>query len=108
MSETITIYGASDDLIEIEGAFREEFSQYDPDENDEYTLAVSDGTLLGVYYDDEGIWRFPIIKKGMGSDVDKEEHDVSEENSYSDTVTITAEKIDWVVFGSRKAINKRK
>jgi len=108
MTETIQIYGASDDLIEIEGAFRQEFSQYDPDENDGYTLAVSDGTLLGAYYDDDGIWRFPIIKKGGLSIVEKEEHDISDTDSYSDVVTITAPRIDWVVFGSQKAINKRK
>lgn len=55
------ITGASDDLIEIEGELSEEFNAYDCTDA---LLSVSDGTLLQVDYDDDGIWRFKIRFKG--------------------------------------------
>ncbi len=54
MSEVI-VYGASDDLIEVEGAIREEFTANRDGEAN--LLAFSDGTLLEVTYTDAGIWR---------------------------------------------------
>ena len=52
----ITIYGASDDLIEVEGDIQEEFNVY-PEDDTRYLIAVSDGTLLKMWYDEDGIWR---------------------------------------------------
>lgn len=57
------ITGASDDLIEIEGELREEFSAYNC-ESDDGRIACSDGTLLKVEYDENGIWRFTALVKG--------------------------------------------
>jgi len=39
----LKVYGASDDLIEIKGDIREEFSRYDSEGD---YLAFSDGTVL--------------------------------------------------------------
>lgn len=40
---SLTIYGASDDLIEVEGSIREEFQCYSG--NGEITIASSDGAM---------------------------------------------------------------
>lgn len=55
------IYGASDDLIELEGQISEEFNG-GGDEGD--ILAFSDGTLLEVLYDKDGIWRIKQLAAG--------------------------------------------
>jgi hypothetical protein len=58
----IKIYGSSDDLIEIEGDIREEFMF--PSEYDTVFLTFSDGALLNMTYDRNGIWRIsPIFCK---------------------------------------------
>ena len=82
MSEhvSITVYGASDDLIEIEGAIREEFSALDDETPN--LLAFSDGTLLEVNYTSMGIWRINVLSAGF-SNVAK--HEATDEDSdYSD------------------------
>lgn len=55
------VTGESDDLIEIRGELTEEFNSYDCSDG---TMAFSDGTLLRVDYDQDGIWRFKPIYKG--------------------------------------------
>lgn len=114
----IIFYGASDDLIEIEGDVREEFTAYEPDPDS--VLAISDGTLLGVEYDDDGVWRFKLIEQGQGSAYNHEapaEHEgelpgYAEEASigtapdYSDVVWLDNEREDafkWVVLGQQNA-----
>lgn len=52
--KTIKIYGASDDLIEIDGDIREEFNHYN--EDDPFYLAFSDGTALSINYNNDGFW----------------------------------------------------
>lgn len=61
VSSGTVVTGASDDLIEIDGELTEEFNAYDCSEG---TMAFSDGTLLEVEYDNNGIWRFRVIYKG--------------------------------------------
>jgi hypothetical protein len=61
VSSGTVITGASDDLIEISGELEEEFNAYDCSDG---TMAFSDGTLLTVVYDENGIWRFNPIYKG--------------------------------------------
>ncbi len=60
MSAT-TITGASDDLIEIDGQIVEEFPHA---EETAALLAFSDGTLLQVEYDKDGIWRVKRLAAG--------------------------------------------
>ena len=60
--KTITIYGASDDLIELEGAIRDEISPCNEDEPTR--LAFSDGTVLSVAYDADGCWRINRVAVG--------------------------------------------
>lgn len=64
MPET-KIYGASDDLIELKGQISEEFNHYvSGDDEENAYLAFSDGTLLNVVYDKDGIWRISRLAVG--------------------------------------------
>lgn len=59
------IYGASDDLIEFEGDFNGEVGFYSSGHDDKPALVMmSDGTLLSVQYNDEGVWKITLVKKG--------------------------------------------
>ena len=98
----ITVYGASDDLIEVNGAISEEFN---PAHDDEPSyLGFSNGVVLKVTYDDEGLWRIQpranahlvTIDFAIGEDAPRREDGSS---GYSDRATI--EDAAWVVFGDR-------
>lgn len=90
---TVTVRGASDDLIEIEGDLNEEFSGGD----EPRFLAFSDGTVLTVTYGGEGFWRINQRRKGTAKYDKKEATDIVDD--YSDTVTLTG--VSWVVCGDR-------
>lgn len=107
--ETI-IYGASDDLLEISGAFSEEIPTSFDDE-EEFYVAVSDGTLLSCIYDGE--WKFRTMVKGSGfkeliQSVGEESKHEGYENysSYSDLVIFSGE-IKWVLYGNRVVTFKK-
>lgn len=61
----ITVTGSSDDLIEIGGDIVEEWGAYNCD--DGRLLAVSDGTLLRIVYDQDGIWRMSRLIAGSAT-----------------------------------------
>ena len=101
----VRVYGASDDLIEVEGDLREEFNAYDLE--DGAVLAFSDGTVLRAVYDDDGCWRLTRLAEGRGLMRKIEAFDLADEGlkhpgtdvpGYSDLVTLEAD-IEWVVFG---------
>lgn len=98
MSEmmTVTVYGASDDLIEVEGALSEEFNPHELDKGD--YLAFSDGTVLSVLYAKDGCWRINRLVQGSAN-YDKVEATGSDSDNYSDRVTLKGD-LRWVVFGS--------
>lgn len=85
------ITGASDDLIEIEGEIREEFSAWECKNG---VIACSDGTLLRVSYDENGIWRFRVDFKGCLFER-KEEGSVN--NDTNDEVFFK-EGLNWIIF----------
>lgn len=92
------IYGSSDDLIELEGDFREEFNVC-PEDGEFGYLALSNGVVLRVAYDDDGIWRFtPLQAPGRGR-VDRSPHGGE---TYSDVVTID-EPVTWALYGENFA-----
>jgi hypothetical protein len=98
----IKIYGASDDLIEIEGDIQEEFNVYLRDEHDSRILAVSDGTLLRINYDADGIWRLTRLISGSAEFV-KVEGAVDIDTP--DVVTLSRVPIRWVVLGKYHALS---
>ena len=86
--------GCIDDLIEIEGEIVDEFSDYYCSNG---RIAFSDGTLISVNYDDEGIWRFnPIVKGSLY--LGKEDGCVNEDTN---DVIYFKEGIKWVIYTNK-------
>jgi hypothetical protein len=96
----ITITGYSDDLVEISGDITDEFPTYD----DKNYLAVSDGSVLSVVYDNDGIWRIHRIIIGS-ADFRKVDGNVLDDTF--DIVYLEGDDIKWVVLGKEFA-RKRK
>lgn len=94
---SVTIYGASDDLIEVEGDIREEFNPpYGVEE--EVFLAFSNGTVLRIKYTNAGVWRIaPVI---FGGELKIEQAPEDNEDNYSDRAFIGS-PILWVVMGTQ-------
>lgn len=94
--ESITIYGASDDLIECEGAISDEWNVYNP-----AIVTCSDGTVLRVAYaeKDEAFWRIERLQAGSAEYAHVAGTD--EDTDYSDKVTLTGD-IEWVTCGVAK------
>lgn len=92
----LKVYGASDDLIEIEGDIREEF--YAVSGEKPTLLAFSDGTLLQVQYGGGGqaFWRITPLVYGAAKYQKTEATD--EDVNYSDIVTLEGD-IKWIVCG---------
>lgn len=97
---TTTITGASDDLIELDGQIREEFSHYARDDDDQgCLLAFSDGTLLSIKYD--GVWRIARMAKGSCEYAHAPGSEVDDTN---DVVTLIGD-LRWCVFAERGQYN---
>ncbi len=104
MSEYI-VYGASDDLIEIDGDVRAEF--YSSWEDDKEYVAFSTGLLLGISYNKKGIWK--ITKEDVPEGVEVEIHPANSEqakavldrsrNDYQDVAVIEGAKPNWILKG---------
>ena len=56
------LFGASDDLIEVEGSVDEEFNPHDEDEGS--LVVFSDGTVLRIVYSRGGVWRITPVVTG--------------------------------------------
>lgn len=103
----IKIWGASDDLIEIEGDIDEElyYNERENTSDDENILAFSDGTVLGIRYGDPGVWR--ISKRASGSSTcEIIQAPDNDDNNYSDVATLDA-SIHWIVRGDTMVTSKR-
>lgn len=90
---TVTVYGHSDDLIEVTGDLRAEFA---PD-GDPTFVAFGCGVVLRVLYTDEGVWE---IRPMAGADqVTVVPNEGEDSDNYSDRVTVLGDAT-WVVFGT--------
>lgn len=106
MDKKVKIYGASDDLIEIEGAINDEASDYDATN---LPIRASDGTFAKITYNGE--WKINVITEGdkflgkihsVGNDGAKHRFPDSEGcTPYSD-VLVLDEGIEWVKIGRKK------
>jgi len=56
MTNTLTIYGHSDDLVEFEGAIRQEFDCYDTPWTGKLIAPDGDGLLINALYGKNGTW----------------------------------------------------
>lgn len=88
------IYGASDDLIELEGNVTEEV--YVPSGEVVY-IAFSDSTLVRVHYGNDGLWTIRVVEVGLSC---YELFTATEPASdqYSDRLTLYGD-IQWAVVG---------
>jgi len=86
------IYGASDDLIEIEGAINEEADHYDATN---LPIRCSDGTFAKITYDGE--WKINVLVEGdkflgkidsVGDDAKHVFPDAEGCTSYSDVLVL--------------------
>lgn len=100
------IYGASDDLIEIDGEISDEHNQIDFSGK----VICSDGTEAKLEYNDDGIWKFSLIEMGnkyldliesKGDDVPHTHEFARGLSSYSD-VLVLDDGIEWVKIGRKK------
>jgi hypothetical protein len=94
---SILIYGASDDLIEVDGDLSDEFTYMSrTDGHNGDLLAFSDGTILRIQFTDTGVWRITPVVGGAGylNIVQAPEGD---EDNYSDRATLDGAV--WVVHG---------
>lgn len=92
----LKVYGASDDLIELEGDIEDEFGHYPHDDEPVY-LAFSDGTVLKAIYDNDGIWRLNLVCKGNLYQ-SKEDGSVIDDTN---DIVIFDTGIKWVVLGTK-------
>ena len=98
----VVVYGASDDLVEVDGDLSEEFTSFEPKPD---LLEFSDGTWAEVKLDTEGQWRIKLVEdSGLIEAVhtpSREEDGVGPRydedgcNDYSDKLVLTG-PIEWV------------
>ena len=92
----IKITGGSDDLVEVTGGIQEEWTAPKEVEGDGAFISVSDGTLLRIRYDKDGIWRIDHLVTGKANYF-KVEGSVEEDTF--DVVTLDGD-IRWVALAS--------
>jgi hypothetical protein len=86
----IKIYGASDDLIEVDGDLCAEFPVTDTGD-DGVLLVASNGVVLRIRY--RTCWRLDLVT-GAGVEIVPCPED--DETNYSDVATIT-DPLSWIV-----------
>lgn len=99
------IYGASDDLIEIEGAINDEHGCYD--HKRPIKISVSDGTIATIFYD--GNWGISVkqvgslfkkIVTGNPAEDPHTDEDCKDCSPYSD-VLVFNDGVEWVRISSK-------
>lgn len=97
----ITIYGASDDCIEVEGDITEEFDACGKEDG---TLTLSDGTVIKHSF--FTCWRFEVVTLADGAQVEITKCPEDDDDNYSDRVVI-ASPIEWVRFDGDGTVASR-
>jgi len=97
----LMVFGASDDLIEVRELISpikvkcgQEFDVY-PVEDALGELHFSDGTILHVWHDDQGIWRIEIEQQGTAAIVIVPAE--GEDGIYTDIAYVTAPELGPVL-----------
>src|SRR4029079_4836488 len=92
----ITIYAASDDLVEVDGDIEEEFSNYDFSEPGGAYVCVSTGDLIQFQIDEDGDWFARVIVDATSPTIGKRP-----DRPGDDQVTVSA-PVAWVVATTEK------
>jgi len=98
---SVKVYGASDDLVEIEGDIYEEFNPPYGEDGPSY-LGFSNGVVLEIEYTNSGMWRVRPVANGELVNI---EFATDIDDNYTDTATVEGD-ISWVVFGPRVELKK--
>ena len=87
----IQVSGWSDDLIEIDGAWKDEIECY----NHVATIEFDDGTEIEVEYEDvvDGAWKVMVLREGSAKHWTKKLIDIDNDDYYSDLFTIETDGI---------------
>jgi hypothetical protein len=92
-----TMYGGSDDLIELEGDISDELGAYDVVRK----FFLSDGTSGTIEYTKSGVWEIKILKYGCDNIkvdiVHPTEKEIEDDTNYTDKATFSG-KIEWIIF----------
>ncbi len=94
----LKVYGASDDLIEIEGDFSAEVNDTQADGTK--VLAFSDGSMIEVNYNEAGLWHFDIRIEGTSKPKKTFWATDSDGDNYSDIIEFEG-TVAWAVYGER-------
>lgn len=98
---SVTIYGAGDDLIKVDGDVDEKFTiAAAPDEG--AVLAISEGTVLRITRDGNGVWRINPVVRGSGALSITQAPREGDAGNYSDHAAIRG-LVTWVVLGNSLA-----
>lgn len=101
----LRIYGASDDLVEVEGDITEEFSAADGD----VYIATSSGAVLVASFGRSGVWRISVLHSNQEVHIAVQKSEDRESGSYSDVATIEASEAEkWVIAGEYAAAKPTK
>lgn len=92
MTSGSRMYGASDDLVELDGECLGELGKYGTSEDEPVMVAFSDGTVANIWYGDEGIWKIRLLNKGLMY-AGLEQCTDSEADPYSDVLTFLPGKL---------------
>lgn len=104
---TISISGAGDDNLLLEGDLDEEFLTYSGD--DGVRVVFSDGTVLMAKLDSDTVrWRIDIEQEGDGHVQVERAPVLGLDRDYTDRATVTADDLAWVEFGDAAATGQRR
>lgn len=92
---TFTMYGASDDLVELRGDMDEELGAYDVVRK----FVMSEGTSGTIEYTKDGVWRINILKNAsvIVNIVHPTEEEIEEDTNYTDMATFSGQ-VEWIIF----------
>jgi len=96
---SVTIYGAGEDLIKVDGDMYGKFTVDAATSTDGAVLALSEGTVLRIRHDDHGVWRITPVFHGGGMLSIKQAPREGDANNHSDRVTVQG-LILWVILGN--------
>jgi hypothetical protein len=88
---SITIQGYSDDIIELSGDIEDEIPY---DGGEPAVLVFSDGTVLEIEFNDDGMWKIALLCGGSGKYIREFECSFNDKKTYSDVVIIEGD-IVW-------------
>lgn len=94
----LTIYGASDDLIELDGDIREEIGAYDSGKSKERRILTSCGVVATIKYD--GVWSVRMIANPNNVPTGFTPNEGADSDNYTDRLDIHAD-VHWVHAGGK-------